>query len=161
MTASRGLASVLTDLLDRRPDLVAKGAGLDIKVSGCPSGCGQHYIAGIGFQGGMRKLAGRPAPQYLVYVGGGIGPDRADFGRLIGKVPARRAGLALERLLDFYATSGGQNHSFWASVPLDELKRLIADLGNLPDAEAVEDDFIDLGETSAFEVVQGEGECSA
>ncbi len=161
VTASRGLASILTELLDRRPDLVAKGRGLDIKVSGCPNGCGQHYIAGIGFQGGMRKLAGRAAPQYLVYVGGGIGADRADFGRLIGKVPARRAGLALERLLDFYAARGGVSPSFWHAVALDELKALIADLGELADADATPDDFVDLGETSAFEVVQGEGECSA
>src|SRR5262249_38708364 len=62
VTASRGLAKILTDLLDTRPDLVAAARGLDIKVSGCPHGCGQHYIAGIGFQGGMRKVAGRPAP---------------------------------------------------------------------------------------------------
>jgi sulfite reductase (NADPH) hemoprotein beta-component len=161
VTASRGLASLLTELLDRRPDLVAKGHGLDVKVSGCPNGCGQHYIAGIGFQGGMRKLAGRPAPQYLVYVGGGIGADRADFGRLIGKVPARRAGLALEHLLDFYAERGGRDHTFWSTVSLDELKALIADLGDLDDSDALPADFVDLGETSAFEVVQGEGECSA
>ncbi|MEO8550887.1 MAG: nitrite/sulfite reductase, partial [Kofleriaceae bacterium] len=32
VTASRGLAGVLTDLLDRRPDLVAATKGLDIKV---------------------------------------------------------------------------------------------------------------------------------
>src|SRR5262249_9931816 len=74
VTASRGLATELTRVLEnlavRRPELVAAARGVDIKVSGCPNGCGQHYIAGIGFQGGMRKVAGRPAPQYLVYVGG-------------------------------------------------------------------------------------------
>ncbi|HEX8111596.1 MAG TPA: hypothetical protein VF516_27890, partial [Kofleriaceae bacterium] len=91
VTASRGLGAQLTELLDRRPDLIAAARGLDVKVSGCPNGCGQHYIAGIGFQGGMRKVTGRPAPQYLVYVGGGIRADGADFGRLLGKVPARRA----------------------------------------------------------------------
>ncbi|HET9992748.1 MAG TPA: hypothetical protein VFQ65_29640, partial [Kofleriaceae bacterium] len=116
VTASRGLAGVLTDLLDRRPDLVASTKGLDIKVSGCPHGCGQHYIAGIGFQGGMRKVAGKPAPQYLVYVGGGIAADRAEFGRLIGKVPARRGAATLERLLDFYNAAGATSHAFWATV---------------------------------------------
>ena len=161
VTASRGLASILTEVLDRRPDLVAKGRGLDIKISGCPNGCGQHYIAGIGFQGGMRKVAGRPAPQYLVYVGGAIGAERAEFGRLLGKVPARRAGLALEHLLDFYSSRGGTSPAFWHAVPLDELKALIADVGELSDTDATDADFIDLGETSAFEVVQGEGECSA
>jgi sulfite reductase beta subunit-like hemoprotein len=161
VTASRGLGSQLTELLDRRPDLVTAAKGLDVKVSGCPHGCGQHYIAGIGFQGGMRKLAGRPAPQYLVYVGGGIRADGADFGRLIGKVPARRAAATLERLLDFYVAGGAPGHAFWAGVPIEQLRALIADLGELSEADSVEDDFIDLGETRAFEVIDGEGECAS
>ena len=161
VTASRGLGSQLTELLDRRPDLITAARGLDVKVSGCPNGCGQHYIAGIGFQGGMRKLAGRPAPQYLVYVGGGIRADGADFGRLIGKVPARRAAATLERLLDFYIREGGKGHAFWASVPTDVLRPLITDLSELSEADAIESDFVDLGETTAFEVVTGEGECAS
>ncbi len=161
VTASRGLGGQLTELLDRRPDLVDAARGLDVKVSGCPHGCGQHYIAGIGFQGGMRKLAGRPAPQYLVYVGGGIATDRADFGRLIGKVPARRAAATLERLLDFYIAAKGTGHAFWAGVPLETLRALVADLGQLADADAVESDFVDLGEAQAFEVQTAEGECAS
>jgi sulfite reductase beta subunit-like hemoprotein len=161
VTASRGLGGQLTELLDRRPDLVTAARGLDVKVSGCPHGCGQHYIAGIGFQGGMRKVAGRPAPQYLVYVGGGIRADGADFGRLVSKVPARRAAATLERLLDFYIREGGTSHAFWATVPIDTLRRLIADLTELTDGEAVEADFVDLGETTAFEVISGEGECAS
>ncbi|HEY6173062.1 MAG TPA: hypothetical protein VIX73_01415, partial [Kofleriaceae bacterium] len=161
VTASRGLGAQLTELLDRRPDLIAAARGVDVKVSGCPNGCGQHYIAGIGFQGGMRKLAGRPAPQYLVYVGGGIRGDGADFGRLIGKVPARRAAATLERLLDLYIREGGTSHAFWATVPTDQLRSLIADLSELPDRDAVDADFIDLGESQAFELVEGEGECAS
>jgi sulfite reductase beta subunit-like hemoprotein len=161
VTASKGLAGILTELLDRRPDLVEGGRGLDIKVSGCPHGCGQHYVAGIGFQGGMRKIAGRPAPQYLVYVGGGITSNHADFGKLIGKVPARRASQALERLLDYYRAKGGKDHTFWLSAPVDELKQLISDLDKLSDTDAVDADFIDLGETKAFDVQTSEGECSA
>ena len=79
----------------------------------------------------MRKIGGRPAPQYLVYVGGGILAERAEFGRLVAKVPARRAALAVERLLDYYATSGATSHAFWATVPLDTLRTLLADLVDL------------------------------
>lgn len=161
VTASRGLGGQLTELLDRRPDLIAAARGVDIKVSGCPNGCGQHYIAGIGFQGGMRKVAGRPAPQYLVYVGGGIRAEGADFGRLIGKVPARRAAATVERLLDFYIREGATSHAFWTRVPIETLRGLIADLSELRDADAVEADFIDLGEATAFELVDGEGECAS
>lgn len=161
VTASRGLGGQLTALLDRRPDLVSAARGLDVKVSGCPHGCGQHYIAGIGFQGGMRKIGGRPAPQYLVYAGGGIRADRAEFGRLIGKVPARRAVATVERLLDFYIAEGATSQAFWASVPIDRLRALIADLEKLPEADATEEDFIDLGEERAFEVQTSEGECAS
>jgi len=161
VTASRGLGAQLTELLDRRPDLVDRARGLDVKVSGCPHGCGQHYLAGIGFQGGMRKLAGRPAPQYLVYVGGGTTADHADFGRLIGKVPARRAAATLERLLDHYIANNGTGHAWWQHQPLDVLKALIADLGELADADAVESDFVDLGAQAAFTVETMEGECAS
>lgn len=161
VTASRGLGTQLTELLDRRPDLVTAARGLDVKVSGCPHGCGQHYIAGIGFQGGMRKVSGRPAPQYLVYVGGGIRATGADFGRLVSKVPARRAAAALERLLDFYIREGGTGHAFWIAQPIETLRALIHDLTELREADAVEADFIDLGEATAFEVISGEGECAS
>jgi hypothetical protein len=131
-------------------------------VSGCPHGCGQHYLAGIGFQGGMRKVANRAAPLYLVYVGGGFSATGASFGRLVGKVPARRVGQALERLIGYYIAQGGTSHAFWANVPLDALRELLADLSVIDDANATEDDFIDLGEQTAFEVLTGaEGECAA
>jgi sulfite reductase beta subunit-like hemoprotein len=160
VTSSKGLAGVLTELLDRRPEL-GRVPGLDIKISGCPHGCGQHYIGGIGFQGGMRKLAGRPAPQYLVYVGGGITAERAEFGRLVTKVPARKAGLALERLIEYYVANGGTSHAFWAAQPIDKLRELLADVSELADADATAEDFIDIGADRAFEVISGEGECSA
>jgi hypothetical protein len=46
-------------------------------------------------------------------------------------------------------------------VPLDALKALIADLDKLADADATPEDFIDLGNATAFEVATTEGECSA
>ncbi len=66
VTQSRGLGRLLSDALHERPDLVNAVPGLRIKMSGCPNGCGQHHIAGIGFQGSIRKLDGRPVPQYFV-----------------------------------------------------------------------------------------------
>jgi len=165
VTHSRGLASVLTEVLDARPDLVAAARGLDVKVSGCPHGCGQHYIAGIGFQGGMRKVAGKPAPQYLVYVGGGVAADRARFGRLVGKVPARRAAAALEVLLDVYVARtralGVTGPAAWEGASLDELRAALGPLTELPDHEAREDDFVDLGTSTPFEVATGDGDCAA
>jgi sulfite reductase beta subunit-like hemoprotein len=162
VTASRGLGSLLTNAIDARPDLIAAAPELDVKISGCPHGCGQHYIAGIGFQGGMRKVAGRAVPQYLIYLGGGVRADGADFGKVVAKVPARRAPIALTRLLELYVAEGnGRGTAFWKSLGADRIKALIGDLTELTEADVKEEDFIDLGQTTAFEVMQAEGECAA
>ena len=71
VTQSRGLGRLLEDHLRARPDLIAAADGANIKISGCPNGCGQHHIATIGFQGSVRRIGGRAVPQYFVMVGGG------------------------------------------------------------------------------------------
>ena len=46
VTQSRGLGKFLGDHLREHPELVAKAPDLQIKISGCPNGCGRHHIAG-------------------------------------------------------------------------------------------------------------------
>jgi len=50
---------------------------------------------------------------------------------------------------------------FWTTVPIETVRGLIADLTELRDADAIEADFVDLGESTAFEVIDGEGECAS
>ena len=164
VTASRGVAALVSRELEANPALAAKAESLSIKVSGCPNGCGQHYVAGIGLQGSVRKIAGRPVPQYHLYVGGGAKPEQVLFGRLAAKVPARRAGQAVARLIELYSAEkreGEAPDDFLARVPLSRVSSLLADLEELPEAAATPEDFIDLGESKAFEVVLQEGECAA
>jgi sulfite reductase (ferredoxin) len=143
VTQSRGMAAVLTEELKDRDD------NLTIKISGCPNGCGQHYVADIGLQGSVRKVNGRAVPQYHLYLGGGFGQDSASFGRLAAKIPARKVAEAVRRLADFRAQGGEL-----AKAP----QSLLADLEELP--EASENDYVDLGETKSFEVQISEGECA-
>ncbi|MFL5376300.1 MAG: nitrite/sulfite reductase [Myxococcales bacterium] len=164
VTASRGVASLVTRELEAAPALAAKAESLSIKVSGCPNGCGQHYVAGIGLQGSVRKIGGRPVPQYHLYVGGGAKAEHVSFGRLAAKVPARRAGQAVARLIELYSAEkkdGEAPDDFFARVAVQRVSTLLADLEDLNEATATADDFIDLGETKAFEVVLQEGECAA
>ena len=139
-------------------------ADLNIKISGCPNGCGQHHIAGIGFQGSVRKLEGRAVPQYFVMVGGGVTDGQAHFARIAAKVPARRSGEALERLVGLYRSeshAGESARAFFRRVELARVKALLADLEKLTAEDAVPTDYQDLGEDGAFEVATLEGECSA
>jgi sulfite reductase beta subunit-like hemoprotein len=164
VTQSRGLATLLTELFDRKPHLIEQARELTIKMSGCPNSCGQHHIAGLGFQGGVRKVDGRAVPQYLLHIGGGHLPDRARFARLVAKLPARRVPAAVERLIELYARDrapGEAPNDFFARIDLDVVRVLLADLEQLTAADATADDFVDLGETRAFEVTAGEGECAA
>jgi sulfite reductase (NADPH) hemoprotein beta-component len=164
VTQSRGLGRVLADHLQVRQDLVAAVPGLDIKISGCPNGCGQHHIAGVGFQGSMKKVGGQPAPHYMVMVGGGVGDGITTFGRLAGKVPARRAVEALEKLVQFYRDQHRPDESavgFFRRVELPVVKALLADLERMTPEEASPEDFIDLAEVSAFNPEVMDGECSA
>ena len=164
VTQSRGLGRLLADGLAERPDVVAALPGLDIKISGCPNGCGQHHIGGIGFQGSLRKVGGRPAPHYFVLVGGGTTGGITTFGRVAATVPARRAFEALERLTELYVETrapGESARTFFRRVDLPVAKAALADLERLAPEAAVQEDFIDLGEDHAFKPEIMDGECSA
>jgi sulfite reductase beta subunit-like hemoprotein len=164
VTQSRGLGRLLSDGLSERPDLVAAVPGLDIKISGCPNGCGQHHIAGIGFQGSLRKVGGRPAPHYFVMVGGGVADGTTTFGRHIATIPARRGFVALERLVQFYkdeAAPGEAPLTFFRRVDAPKVKALLSDLEKIDPVAATETDFIDLAEDHAFNPEVMDGECSA
>jgi sulfite reductase (NADPH) hemoprotein beta-component len=164
VTQSRGLGRLVSDRLAARPDLVASAGDLKLKISGCPNGCGLHHIAGLGFQGSVRKLAGRAVPQYFVMVGGGVGDDGARFGRLAAKLPARRVPEAVERLLELHrrdARAGESAAAFFGRLETGAVRALLADLETLRADDATETDFVDLGEEAAFVPEVLEGECSA
>ena len=164
VTQSRGLGRLLADHLDAHPRIVAAAKGLNIKISGCPNGCGQHHIAGIGFQGSLRKIGGRPAPHYFVMVGGGTTEGVTTFARLATTIPARRSPEAVERLVRLYEeTADGRETplSFFRRVDIATVKSALAGIDALTADTATADDFVDLGEDSAFNPEVQEGECTA
>jgi sulfite reductase (NADPH) hemoprotein beta-component len=163
VTQSRGLGQSLEQRLRETPALIDLARTLDVKISGCPNGCGQHHIATIGFQGSLRKVEGRAVPQYFIQVGGGIDSERTTFGRLAAKVPARRAPVALERLVRLYASEKHEGETplaFFRRLEVARVKTLLADLETMTAATAAENDYIDLAETTAFRLETTDGECA-
>jgi sulfite reductase beta subunit-like hemoprotein len=163
VTQSRGLGRALASALDERPAIATGAERASIKISGCPNGCGQHHVATIGFQGSVRKLDGKAVPQYFVMLGGKAASEGAAFARLAAKVPARRVATALERLLDLYRrekTEGESVEEFFGRVQVARVKALLADLEGMTPETARADDYVDLGETSAFVPEVMEGECA-
>jgi sulfite reductase (NADPH) hemoprotein beta-component len=164
VTQSRGLGRLLSDQLHERQDLVRDVPGLNIKISGCPNGCGQHHVAGIGFQGSLRKVGGRPAPHYFVMVGGGTSSGTASFGRHVATIPARRCDTAVERLVRLYRDTHAPGESaigFFQRVEVGTVKAALEGLDRLSPEDAAPQDFIDLAEQTAFDPSVQEGECSA
>ena len=162
VTASRGMADAISRALDAEPAIARAAEALSIKISGCPNGCGQHYVAGVGLQGSVRKVAGRAVPQYHLYLGGGFGTTEAAFGRLAAKLPARRVPDAIARLVELYGREGAGEPigQFLARLPPGRVEALLADLEAMSASDATPDDFVDLGESKAFEVELSEGECA-
>jgi sulfite reductase (NADPH) hemoprotein beta-component len=163
VTQSRGLGRLLGDHLRARPALVATAPELKIKISGCPNGCGQHHIAGLGFQGSVRKLGDKAVPQYFVMIGGAVDDAGARFGRLAAKIPVRRVPDALERLLALYAeerSPGESATAFFQRIDLARVKEGLAELERLTPEDVVPADFVDLDEETEFKPEVMDGECA-
>src|SRR5687768_9387534 len=165
VTQSRGLGQMLTEHLSARPDLVDLVPSGRINISGCPNGCGQHHVGSIGFQGSVRKVAGRAVPQYFVLVGGGCADDGvAHFGKVVSKVPVNRLTDVLDRLLTLYRDKReGEEElgAFFRRIPPSLATEALKDLAQLLPNEITEQDLIDLGENQAFNPEVMDGECSA
>ena len=165
VTQSRGLGRVLTEYLSARPDVVDMVSSGSIKISGCPNGCGQHHIGSIGFQGSVRKVAGRAVPQYFVLVGGGCSDEGlAHFGKVVSKVPVHRLTDAVDRLLALYREQRQGDEelgAFFRRVPPSLATDALKDLAQLLPNEIGEQDLIDLGENQVFNPEVMDGECSA
>ena len=165
VTQSRGLGRELTEHLSAHPELVDLVPRGDIKISGCPNGCGQHHIAAIGFQGSVRKLAGKAVPQYFVMVGGGSTDEGARFGKVISKVPVHRLTTALDRLLGLYrdhrASAEESLGDFFRRVPPAMATEALKDLAELLPGQTTDEDYIDLGEHTTFNPEVMEGECAS
>jgi sulfite reductase (NADPH) hemoprotein beta-component len=165
VTQSRGLGRALTEHFSARPDLVDMVPSGNIKISGCPNGCGQHHVASIGFQGSVRKVGPRQVPQYFVLVGGGCSDAGvAHFGKVVSKVPVHRLTDAVDRLLALYQAQHLPDEelgAFFRRIPAAASTDALKDLAQLLPNETTEQDFIDLGDSQAFAPEVMDGECSA
>ncbi len=164
VTQSRGLGRLIGDQLRLRPELVEAARDVKIKISGCPNGCGQHHVADIGFQGSVRRLGGKALPQYFLTIGGGVDGTGAHFGRLVGKIPARRIPDAVERLILLYQSERSPNETageFLRRVDLPRAKACVENLEALSLEDATPEDYVDLGEQAEFVPDTQQGECAA
>jgi sulfite reductase (ferredoxin) len=102
ITETKGFARWLVDELEER--LPQFDQQLRLNVTGCPNGCGQHWIADIGIEGKKIKHEGKLTDAYYFCLGGAVG-QHAGIARPVGyRCPAPLVPEAIERLLRAYLT---------------------------------------------------------
>ena len=100
ITETKGFARWLVDELEER--LPEFDQQLRLNVTGCPNGCGQHWIADIGIEGKKIKHEGKLTDAYYFCLGGAVG-QHAGIARPVGyRCPAPLVPEAIERLLRAY-----------------------------------------------------------
>jgi sulfite reductase beta subunit-like hemoprotein len=165
ITSSMGLNEAVQErieALDITDPLTRK---LNIKISGCPNGCGQHHVGSIGFTGASIKVGEHTIPAYIPHVGGVFEGGEVKFGtRLKLRLPSKRVPDAIERWIGHYEANredGEEWNDFAERVGTAELEGLVKDL-SMPVDFGLEsmNTFIDWNRNVPFEVVRGEGECA-
>ncbi|MGD0481885.1 MAG: nitrite/sulfite reductase [Terracidiphilus sp.] len=127
ITETKGFTHWLVDELEER--LPQFDQQLKLHVTGCPNGCGQHWIADIGLEGKKIKHEGQLADAYYFCLGGAVG-EFAGIARPVGyRCPATLVPEAIERLLRNYL--GGREsqeslRSWFARHSNDELRAQLA-----------------------------------
>jgi sulfite reductase beta subunit-like hemoprotein len=138
---------------------------IQIKMSGCPNGCGQHHIGTIGFYGASIKVGEHTIPAYIPHIGGKWEHDDVSFGyRLKARLPAKRVPDAVERWIRHYEKKRDDGETFNEFVErsgTEEFESLISDL-KLPVEFTAENllFFIDWNRSEPYKVERGEGECA-
>jgi ferredoxin-nitrite reductase len=100
-----------------------------IHFSGCPSSCGQHQIADIGFRGARTKVNGEQVDAYDAFIGGRLGHNRRFNELLKGKIIAKDVHLFIDKLLHVYDSKkiNGENFAeFCDRVPKADILAALA-----------------------------------
>ena len=165
ITSSMGLSAAIQERIDALAIEDPLTRAINIKMSGCPNGCGQHHIANIGFTGASIKLGKRTIPAYIPHLAGNFAGGSVAMGqRLKSRLPAKRVPEAVERWLAHYQREridGEEFNAFVARIGTASFEQLVADLALPPDFSLeTMNHFIDWNRSEPFAVVRGEGECA-
>ncbi|MEM7163372.1 MAG: HEPN domain-containing protein [Bacteroidota bacterium] len=162
IASSTGLALVLEHILNNEYPQFANNPDIQIKISGCMNACGQHMIAGIGFQGmSMKAPDKRVLPAAQILLGGGrLGHAKGRIADKVIKVPSKKAGDALRVILNDYKDHADETNfiAYYEQQGEKYFYDLLKHLGQIEDIQ--EDDFIDWGHSVPYIKAIGIGECA-
>jgi sulfite reductase beta subunit-like hemoprotein len=165
ITSSMGLNAAIQERLETMDVQDEMTRRVNIKMSGCPNGCGQHHIGNIGFYGASIKVGEKTIPAYIAHIGGNFEGGEVIYGkRLKVRLPAKRVPDAVERWLRLYEAEREDGEGFNAFAERAGAERLENEVKEL--ASPVEfgletlDQFVDWNRSEPYQVERGEGECA-
>ncbi len=147
--------------------------GAAVRVSGCPNSCGHHWIATLGFYGGVVRVEGAIAPAYTMMINGRVGQD-ASLAKIVTRVPVWRVFNVIMRVVELYQEEhqGGESLSQWVDRvakgkagseirSLADLKKAIEEAAAIPPPDKDPTCYTDIGSERRFTAKTARGECAA
>jgi len=130
ISETKGFSKWLVDEIEER--LPQFDQQIRINVTGCPNGCGQHWIGDIGLEGKKVKVDGKMVDAFNFAVGGAVGKYQRPARPIGYRAAATEVPEAIERLLRGYLSKREQGEnlrSYFARTPDEELRNQLAGAG--------------------------------
>jgi sulfite reductase (ferredoxin) len=174
ITNSHRLAKeIQSKFLELNIDLDKDFVDSTIKISGCPNSCGQHEVATIGFYGGATRIGTSMVPIYTMLFAGSTG-ENGELGKAIMRVPAKKVLDVVLKIFEHFKKErkGNEKLNEWIYKisngngdgevkNIDDLKKLLLPIIELPAFSAAPDFYKDYGTDSNFVAKTARGECAA
>ena len=139
-------------------------ADVQIRISGCPNSCANHWLGDLAFHGKVRHVQGRPIPTYNVLGNGGFRQGQLHLGETVGWVHAFDLPRFVVEVLRCSAAHPVDSFSSWWSKGGKEAVAALCveHYNQIPSFEEDKNYYFDHGAEQLFSVKDmGRAECSA
>jgi len=139
---------------------------LNIKINGCPNACGQHPLGMLSFCGMARKVKGRSAPFYRIFLGGKKDLEDTQLSGDTGIfIPARNIPDFLRDFLKRIEKETQSKEDIYKFIE-EKAKKITEEVSQnytfVPDYSENREFYIDWGKQEEFSLSGlGPGECGA
>jgi sulfite reductase (ferredoxin) len=141
---------------------------VQIRLSGCPNSCANHWLGDLAFYGRVRHIQGRAAPTYNVLGNGGSQQGQLQVAEEVGWVHSFDLPRLVVEILRIYADFKAKNvaadfNAWWSGGGKEAAAALCADQYNsIPSFAEDKNYYFDQGADQLFSVKDiGRAECSA
>uniref|UniRef100_UPI004056017F sulfurtransferase TusA family protein n=1 Tax=Candidatus Electronema sp. TaxID=2698783 RepID=UPI004056017F len=156
--AAQAIFKALDKVDFRLPDNV------QIRISGCPNSCANHWLGDLAFHGKVRHVQGRAVPTYNVLGNGGLSQGQLRLGEAVGWVHSYDLPRFVVDALRLCAAHPVDSfNSWWRDGGKEAIATLCAEKYNqIPPFEEDKNYYFDHGAEQLFSVKDlGRAECSA